>query len=141
MSGLLCLSSAGFGQAKETKLSNNATFAAASVGIVSYGTLNYERKIYSGAKVNWYGRLGAGAAINPNSQTGFGGLAAITLITGKKNNHFETSLGVFRSVGATSSFVYPVLDIGYRYQKPEGGLLFRTHVGLLSVGVGLGFAF
>ena len=38
-------------------------------------------------------------------------------------------------------FIFPIFNIGYRYQKPSGGFIFRANVGALSTGLSLGYAF
>jgi hypothetical protein len=74
---------------------------------------------------------------------GPGGLAAITMLTGKNNKHFELNGGVFVVIASRdfNMFYFPILDLGYRYQKPEGGFLFKAKVGISGIGIGLGYAF
>jgi hypothetical protein len=103
--------------------------------------VNYERNFYEGKKVSWYGRMGAGYGGFLLSSGGFGALGAVTMITGKKNSHFELSTGFFRGKGFGDTFTLPIIDVGFRYQKPEGGFIFKTKVGILGVGFGLGYAF
>jgi len=31
------------------------------------------------------------------------------------------------------------IDVGYRYQKPEGGFIFKAYVANIGVGVGFGY--
>jgi hypothetical protein len=38
-------------------------------------------------------------------------------------------------------YYLPILDLGYRYQKQDGGFLFKAKVGILGIGFGLGYAF
>ena len=64
-------------------------------------------------------------------------IMALTLLTGEANHHFDTSAGICQIDG----MVNPFIDLGYRFQKPEGGLVFRGKVGILGVGLGLGLAF
>jgi hypothetical protein len=35
----------------------------------------------------------------------------------------------------------PLIDVGYRYQKPDRGLIFKAKIGILGVGFGVGYAF
>ena len=104
-------------------------------------SINYEHRILSSKKLTWYGRVGIGAG--GTDEGGPGGLAAISMLTGKRNGHFEVSGGTFIGSYADDGgiFVLPILDVGYRYQPPRGGLLFRTRVGLLGIGFSLGYAF
>jgi hypothetical protein len=34
-----------------------------------------------------------------------------------------------------------IIYIGYRYQKPVGVFIFKTKIGILGVGFGVGYAF
>ena len=129
------------------------------VGLFSQGVMNYERQIYSGKKVNWYGRLGGGYGVNYSDglfddKLGWGGLAAISLLTGENNNYFELNAGVFmgfdKDVNIDSDwnktytferFMSPIFNVGYRYQKPDGGFIFRANAGIISLGLSIGYAF
>lgn len=126
-----------------TELPKNNVYAEATVGAILHATVNYERRFYSGEKVSWYGRLGAGAGGVIIATGGQGGLAAVTMLTGKKNSHFEFNAGALIGYDRTynSTFGIPILKAGYRYEKPTGGLLFRANAGLFALGVGLGYSF
>lgn len=115
------------------------------INYLSY-SINSELRLYSAKKITWYGRLGLGAA----GTIGFGGpggLAAINMLTGKSHNHFEMNGGVFiassdnHDTGIRQVTIFPLIDLGYRYQKPEGGLIFKAKAGFLGVGLGIGYAF
>ena len=109
--------------------------------------LTYGRQIYSSKKLTWFSRLGAGATYkwksNEDILFGPSGLAAITVLTGKRHNHFERKAGIFIVVYSdeNNSGVIPRLDVGYHYQKPNGGFVFKTKIGILGLGIGLGYAF
>ena len=105
--------------------------------------VNYERSIYQGEKVSWFGRAGLGFGGLLMVGGGFGGLGAVTMLTGKKNSHFELNAGIFsgKDIDDSNSFAFPLLDVGYRYQKPNGGFIFKAKLGILGVGIGLGYAF
>ena len=116
------------------------------VGLFSQGVINYERQIFSGKTVSWYGRLGGGYGgwLEPfSADYGWGGLGAITMLTGKKNNHFELNAGGFLGFEDTynEAFIFPIFNVGYRYQKPEGGFIFRANAGIISLGLSFGYAF
>jgi hypothetical protein len=64
-------------------------------------------------------------------------VGALTLLTGQGNHHFDASGGIFK--GRTS--ILPFLDLGYRYQRPEGGFVFRGKAGALGIGIGIGCSF
>ncbi|MDX1283768.1 MAG: hypothetical protein R3182_02085 [Draconibacterium sp.] len=131
-------------QSKEvTELSKVNLYADFGFHLAGQVTANFEYQIASGEKVTWYGRAGAGAAGVVMAVGGPGVLGAVTMLTGKGNKHFEINGGAFvgKDVEQDDIFVFPLIDFGYRYQKPEGGFIFRAKAGLLGVGIGLGYAF
>lgn len=70
-----------------------------------------------------------------------GGIGALTFLFGKNNNHFEGTLGAFVGSDNGNLFGWPIALVGYRYQKPTGGFIFRANIGTLGLGIGLGHAF
>ena len=126
-------------------------YGEAHIGLFSEASLNYERSIYSGEKISWYGRLGGGwgGKVEWDADFGWGGLGAITMLTGKKNNHFELNAGGFLGIDGEGflgivdgeAFIFPIFNVGYRYQKPEGGFIFRANAGIISLGLSFGYAF
>ena len=135
-------------QSNDTKdFSKNSVYLDTGLGYGGQVSFNYERLISSGEKVTCFGRLGVGVAYKWTSDddvsSGPGGLAAMTMLTGKGNNHFELNAGTFivSDADEDNSGVYPLLDAGYRYQKPSGGFVFKAKIGILGVGIGLGYAF
>jgi hypothetical protein len=151
------------------EVKNNLYVEGGTWGFVNSVSVNYERLLGSSSpgKFNVYGRVGFGVVIvSPiifscsATQTSRGGLVAITMLTGKGKHHFEASGGAFMGYvkhkythGATGFFgggceqeddgfrPIPLVDLGYRYQRPEGGFIFRAKVGILGVGISLGTAF
>ena len=129
------------------------------VGLFSQGVMNYERQIFSGKTVSWYGRLGGGYGVNYSDglfddKLGWGGLAAVSLLTGQQNNHFELNTGAFMGFDKSvhidydgyitytfERFVSPIFNVGYRFQKPKGGFIFRANAGIISLGLSIGYAF
>ena len=123
--------------------------------------LNFEAKFFStpSEKVHLYGRVGY--LFLDGSKFSFEGCdnqlegrtLSITFLKGKKNHHFEANSGVFiayirDSHGHGGSCdedngptIKPYAEVGYRYQKPEGGFIFRAKIGIFAIGVGLGYAF
>jgi len=106
-------------------------------------SLNFEGSIFSSEKLTLYGRGGIGGG-GINETEGPGILGAITMLTGKGNNHVEINGGTF--IGRNSDvkdelFFMPIADLGYRYQKPEGGFIFKASAGFLGIRFGLGYAF
>ena len=100
-------------------------YAEAHLGIITQIAINYEKQLKLGKKVSWYGRVGAGYGGNIlfTGAEGWGGLGAITMLTGKKNNHFELNAGGFFTEEGIDLPVL-ILNFGYRFQKPEGGFIF-----------------
>ncbi len=117
------------------------------VGIISQLVMNYERQIYSGEKISWYGRVGVGYGLFVHDafyiDNGWGGLGAITMLTGKYNNHFEMNVGAFigHEGDDDHKFISPIFNVGYRYMKPDGGFIFRANAGIISLGLSFGYAF
>ena len=145
---------------KNIDLTKNSFYIETHVGLCSQLVLNYERQISFNEKVSWYGRVGGGYGASLidglfDSTDGWGGLGAITMLIGKKNKHLEVNAGAFigvdkyynrnSSLGAVGEradpFIFPILNIGYRYQKLNSGFIFRANVGFLSIGVSFGYAF
>ena len=134
-------------------ISNNSLYVGAGSWIViSSASLNYERRVISSSngKLHLFGHVGAVTGFAFYDGTYVGGTFGATLLTGEKNSHFELSAGV--ATGSNESLdtervlnniriAYPDVSIGYRYQKPSGGLVFRAHAGTLGLGIGLGYAF
>jgi hypothetical protein len=125
---------------KTTKLSNINLYVDAGFLIGAQASINFEKRISSGEKVTWYGRAGIGYAGVIMVGGGPGGLAAITMLTGKGKNHFEANGGIFY-VYSDDLSVLPLIDVGYRFQKPQGGFIFKAKAGFLGIGIGLGYAF
>lgn len=119
-----------------------------SILLVSSATVNLEVPIGSvkSGEVNWYARVGYGTSIVYFGSFGNGGLGALTMLKGKGKHHFELSGGVFIGYDkegevTKGTFLLPLLDCGYRYQKPGKSFLFRAKIGILGAGIGLGYAF
>lgn len=128
---------------EETTLSKVNLYADIGAHFGAQASINIESQIYSGNKLTWYARGGIGASGVIMATGGPGGLAAITMLTGKGNKHFELNIGAFvgKDIELEHIYVWPLIDFGYRYQKPEGGLIFKVKVGFLGLGIGLGYAF
>lgn len=81
---------------------------------------------------------------------GLGGHLAFTLLTGKRNRHFEGKLGfsytpfVLYSAYGEDRFdipFIPVVSLGYRFQKPDGKTFYRFALSTGGFGFGLGYVF
>lgn len=89
-------------------------------------SINFESKLYRSESnlLQLNGRFGVGYFCMDFfgvTQTA-GGLAGLTLLLGKKNNHFETSLGGFIGI-ENGAFVWPIVTLGYtNAKKPKADL-------------------
>lgn len=152
-------------------LSNlNLNIEASTYLVASSASINIEVRIFSSdsEKIHFYARAGYGkvhqnlsayAILCPEvSQSGSGGLLGITMLTGEGNHHFEANAGVFLGSFKTEigSGIFdqscprpddlwtsplPVVALGYRYQKPGKGFIFRVKIGNLGLGIGCGVPF
>ena len=131
---------------KESLLNKNNIYGEGHIGIFSQIVLNYERKVFSYKSLSCYGRLGAGYGVNLydglfDAVGGVGGLGALTMLTGKKKHHFELNAGAFIGDENGNKFIFPLLNFGYRYQKPGIDRIFRVNVGIISLGISFGTTF
>lgn len=127
--------------AEQTTMGKTNLYLDAGFHLAGQASINIENQIYTGEKVTWYGRFGLGAMGIIMVNGGPGGLAGFTMLTGKNNNHFEINAGGFIYYGDRGVAAFPLIDLGYRFQKPEGGFIFKAKGGLLGIGIGLGYAF
>ena len=111
-------------------------------------SVNFETTIFR-TKSNFFqlnGRVGVGYFyfnFMGGTTQKVGGIVGLNFLLGSKNSHFEASIGWFFGVekNFTELIKYPIISIGYRYQKPEGGWFFRPHIGTTGLGFGVGYAF
>ena len=65
---------------------------------------------------------------------------ALTFLSGKGKHHFEGNLGAL--LGSIPNEPLPILiDLGYRFQRPGSGNIFRAKVGTTGFGISLGHTF
>lgn len=108
----------------------------------THAILAYERRFYSSKKgnVSLYGKTGVG-----NISGLWGPQIGMTTLIGKGNSHFDIGTGVMFPVldpSVRGSFnIWPIAELGYRFQKPEGGLMWKVKVGTTGIGAGVGWAF
>ena len=126
----------------------NTYLEVGTILVISTASVNLEAHLASTAsgKVHWYARAGFGGSAVFYGPVGLGGLGGVTMLTGKKNHHFEVSGGLFLGNDSGAGmvdgfFALPLFDLGYRFQKPGNSFLFRAKVGILGAGIGLGYAF
>jgi hypothetical protein len=150
----LSIDSIGISISKKPKTGTFGLYADVGT-IIVFNTvfINFEGRLVSAEsnRFHLYGRLGFGKMhlvrlfVDNNESTG--GIAALTMLIGKEKHYFEGNLGVF--IGTRSKWVrddqdkyrHPVLEVGYRYQKPGKGIIVRVKIGTLGLGLGLGYAF
>jgi hypothetical protein len=138
--------------------------------ILNSFSASYERHIFTskGGKSHFYGKVGLARLYFAEflSRSNFnqtGAILAGTYLTGMRNGHLEINAGLFAgpvtrtdyndcgffsssscmpSITTEETFeARPYLELGYRYQKPEGGFIYRVKLGTLGLGIGLGAAF
>ena len=142
---LMCLCMNTYAQTNSDMISiptKNSVYFDTGIFPGAHVFMNYERKVHESDNISLYGRVGFGYAGIIMGDGGGGVLGAATLLTGKGNSHMEFNLGIFSGKDNNDPFILPLLDVGYRYQKPEGGLIFKVKAGVLGIfSVGLGYAF
>lgn len=110
--------------------------------------LNYERTIAQRSQSMSSLRLGFGYAMFFVAGEGYYINGAFVQLFGKNNSHLEVNGGVkfmlTNSIDdpAFSDQLLPDIFFGYRYEKPEGGFIFRfglNYPTLINMGVGYKF--
>lgn len=80
-----------------------------------------------------------------NEKSSKGGQVALTILTGKGEHHMEANVGIHTVTSSSGYFQltvpFPLFNVGYRYQAPKGGMIFRAKIGTQGVGIGVGVAF
>lgn len=122
-------------------------YLSTAIGLVLSANINYEIHMDSfneRNKVNFLFRFSLGGIAGwetwgPLTKIGIQGL------TGMNNNHFEFGLGLLLFVNTAyknETFFLPTYNIGYRFQKPTGGLFYRVGLGLdENIYFSIGWAF
>lgn len=121
----------GYGQ--EVRIARNSFYAQLSSQASPY-SLNYDRVFHYGKKLSYSFRVGF--AVNKNDVSAPVGISAFT---GNGNHHLEFGIAAIPYVyifeassdkGKESDlYLYFIPNVGYRYQKPEGGLFFKVNAG------------
>ena len=117
-------------------------------------SLSWERRFWQSESQRWSlaSRVGIGASMYWDWVGGYGPLVGATLLSGRQAHHLEASLGLqihvlqeggrgLRYYEQEDGLLWPVTEIGYRYQRPEGGLILRVHTVYFGLGAGVGWAF
>lgn len=107
-------------------------------------TFSYERILVAEDKFQIGGQIGLGGY----AVWGAGGYKVsprAVMLVGGGNSHLETTLGTnFFVLGDLEGYkpFIPAGSIGYRYQKPDGGFVFRSAVGFREfIQLGIGYSF
>ena len=142
---LLILPLMGFGEDKIRKI--NIYVDGGTFVVINSAFINVERHLTS-SKSNQlhlyfsgsYGDVvlfsgGSGtSSFHRNTQTL---VSSLTALTGKGSHHFDSSIGIF----LRDDSVLPFLELGYRFQELDGGIILRGKIGFLGLGVGIGYSF
>lgn len=117
------------------------------VGVVEWN-LNYERNVIQKPKSLSYIRAGFGHGAFLIAGEGYYINAAFVQLFGPGSSHLELNAGVKYMVSNSESNppfsdqVLPDIFVGYRYQKPSGGIILRyglNYPTLINVGIGYQF--
>lgn len=138
----------GVKRAKNAILINGAN--AYFMGMYSF---EYERNVFKKGKFETLLRIGYGGwyyieyGIFSNIIYGKSIITSVNALIGKNSHKFEFNIGVryiFLEDWETQKVnqYRSILNIGYRYQNPEGkGLIFRAYLGETGIGIAVGKAF
>lgn len=152
---LLALPRAGRAQEGRAPAARNAAYVELAGNALLY-SLNYERRL-GGALT---GRVGLMAYGDTEGDAGLGALLVPVMagyLVGPGPHHLEVGAGVLLAAlglaiddaGGVGTGVALTATLGYRYQRPAGGLVLRagltpvvsTEAGLLWAGASIGYAF
>lgn len=110
--------------------------------------INYEWKIKQFPKAYSNVRLGIGHWTNLQADGNYIN-ASLAHMLGKRSSHVEFNLGLKLIISGTMSgyedrrtFIIPDIYLGYRYEKPARGVIFRAGFSLFSfINIGVGYKF
>jgi hypothetical protein len=137
--------------AKRTeKIFNNAIYGSLGYALIAgSGTIYYERMLKQNRlenNISFFTKIGIGQAVFWDADGKYI-LGQLGVLTGNKNSHFETSLGMVYFYGGSEKNWHqnnPLTllsgSVGYRYQKPSSRFIFRAGAAwpemvYLSIGV------
>jgi hypothetical protein len=132
------------------KPKNSITVEGATAVYTGMFALNYERTLVLKDIYRVILNTGFGGwylAPLPKQYAGLSIPLSFNFLEGSGNNHFEADLGVRytfynKESDKDRSPFFPVINFGYRYQRPDGkGLIFRSFIGFSGIGIGAGKAF
>jgi hypothetical protein len=142
---------------------NTISVSGSDLILVGSVSVNYERLLYKyqdQTKLLLSAGYGTWYFLGDYAYTGTILPVSLNVLIGPLNNHCEMNIGIaflFNETATVYGFGYDpdgdttvpskiqgsifICNIGYRYQKPQGGILFRTYIGFQGIGIGLGYAF
>ncbi|NJO92788.1 MAG: hypothetical protein HC831_30345 [Chloroflexia bacterium] len=122
-----------YAQKKDSTFTARNTFYAGFTNEGAIYSINYDRIFSQNNKLAWSYRIGLSILENAIAMP-----IGINLFTGKGNSHAEFSFTVIPYVDKYRSFlssddlsdkyIYLIPGIGYRFQKPKGGIFFKALV-------------
>ena len=143
---LLILNISGKAQQTENSLEARNSINA-YIGLFELN-INYERNIFQSPKSHSNLRLGFGYGMFFTAGEGTYINPAFIHLIGEKSSHLEIDLGVkymltnsIEDADFSDTFITDIF-LGYRYQKPSGGFMFRfglNYPTLINLGVGYNF--
>jgi hypothetical protein len=159
VSVLICILLLSTGMLAQQSFNESPAAVNVLYGGVSFGGLtgaisvNYERKIadFTMGSINLRGGFGrvAGWDLRGNGVT-----VNWAYLFGRRKHHLELNMGVLGiqdryndpEMSKTERFFaqwdfFPLLNAGYRLQKPEGGFMLRTGGGMEMFYLGIGYSF
>jgi hypothetical protein len=129
---------------------NSIHFGCATVFYLGMYSINYERAVVQTDNLRMLVNAGFGgwyAVMISRNYFGYSVPLSLNNLIGSGSNFFELDLGVRYIMLSERSDkdiepYFPICNMGYRHQKPNGkGLIFRAFIGLSGVGIGVGKAF
>jgi hypothetical protein len=128
----------------------------ADMGLVGYGgviTFNFETRIWTNKKSlqlrarSGYGYFGVG--LYDDVREIKGAPLNLTALFGRRKHFFEVTAGgilgveTLRSKYSVTKSIgfWPLIDIGYRFERSPKGIILRAKIGTGGIGGGIGFGF
>lgn len=148
--GFLFLNLNLFAQSGNIAFNNAIHFDLASGKFIGMYALNFEKNVLQLNSFKMNANAGAGAWYLSTISNWYSGKSislSLNNLVGKKQDFFEFDLGIrYTAFNKKSdkdiSPFFPIVNLGFRHQKPKGkGLIFRTYIGLSGIGLGIGKAF
>mgnify|MGYP001320135359 CR=1 FL=1 len=124
------------------------TFFDARIGLAFQGSLNLETHVFKGRNSAFLLNTGISymwsyiewALFYQDSYSYFGFPTTATVLLGslpydQRSKHLDINVGLINYVDTNQIIPIPRATIGYRYQNPQTGKIFRIYGGFLSIGM------